>query len=200
MHCGPSQSKTLRHTRRPLYVQFRHRKKVRDHNYCVPHAPYFLALFTTVFVKTHVINGTMALEATWGTLSPTNRCEKCIGLTIDCLRDQDVRHHASLADLKRSALSGCDLCHLFWRRLETDCQANAIETHLNGKVFASRTRTDTSILLRGEFHDMDTLEARMSARFGTNRDKILIWSGYESDQNVGTEVYSNLSVFALAGE
>jgi hypothetical protein len=143
----------------------------------------------------------MAIEADIESSTTATRCKHCAKLTIDLLRDNEVKHHASLSDLRDSA-EVCDLCRLFWHRLETNCHPDALNSHLQGKVFASNpTRTDTSILVRGEIYDTDTSEARLRPEFSTRRSKILIWSGYDHGSAVdGTQVYTNLSVFAISGK
>ena len=94
------------------------------------------------------------------------RCQLCGPLTVAVLRDNNYYHQPDLLSLKRSAESGCSLCTLFWTCLARTCDSDAIESHLQGRVYGpedglagqpelnSAHFTDTAIRLRGELHDL----------------------------------------------
>ncbi|KAI9708521.1 MAG: hypothetical protein M1820_003983 [Bogoriella megaspora] len=145
-----------------------------------------------------------------GNEAPMMRCELCQPLTIAVLRNNEYNHHPNLVSLRDSATSGCPTCNLFWTCLAKSSIPEAINSHLNGRVYGedhgtikqheatNAALTDTAIRLRGELHDLgdENKETHIES---------VIWvsSGRRYEPGVEnlwpTSVFGRVKLYALPG-
>lgn len=100
------------------------------------------------------------------------RCQLCKPITIGYIRDCEIEHHRSLADLKHSADSGCELCILFFKSLQQNATNSAhFQQCLDGK-----DGWNTSITLFSMLTDL-----RKSGPNDVGENKLWVYSGQEGE-------------------
>lgn len=91
------------------------------------------------------------------------RCQSCLKVTIDALRDCEILQQPSFTSLKTSAEAGCDLCSLSYVAVTSNYSGNTmkfedeemdiIDILRSGYNPTRTTERDTRIFLEGEIND-----------------------------------------------
>lgn len=121
------------------------------------------------------------------------RCENCRQIDIDNIRDgRNILQQPSFPDLRRSAESGCDLCHLSYVSIVTE-RSDLIDRLQRGIYPRDETEQDfdTEITLSGEVHDYYSL-----GKLRERSDKAFVGIGASSP---GRNLASRLMISAELG-
>jgi hypothetical protein len=129
-------------------------------------------------------------------------CALCQGLTIERLRQNEVRHHSDLISLRDSAEErGCRLCQLFWKALRDQVLSRDIERHLRKDFLADEGITDSSMeYVRLVGYIQDTKGLSLASRERNSPSSIHICSGPMAE--VGkphSKVYGHVDLYARPG-